>query len=186
MVQALQLSVGFLINKFVRHKNTTNSKEYRKIFEELIDEFQKDVKQLRQQFFTESLKKWDGYSVEYYSQIMKIRLSLIIIETFPKLIQSLPPNPADLAIVLMELLAHLADLMSEYQDKIAEEGYLDSATNRDSISQIQKEITQLKKEFMNKKIDDTRIDLKTELKNIREKIKKFFRDTEQILRKKND
>ena len=117
---------------------------------------------------------------------MKIRLSLIIIETFPNLFQSIPPNPADLSLALMDTWSHVADVLSEYQEKIAEEGYLDSATNRDSISQIQKEIQQLKREFVNKKLDETRIDLKNELKNIRERIKKFFRDTEQILRKKND
>ena len=183
---ALLLIVGFLIIKFVRHKNTTNSKVYREIFEELIDEFQKDIKQLRQQFFTEPRKERDGYSVGYYLQIMKIRLSLIIIETFPNLFQSIPPNPADLSLALMDTWSHVADVLSEYQEKIAEEGYLDSATNRDSISQIQKEIQQLKREFVNKKLDETRIDLKNELKNIRERIKKFFRDTEQILRKKND
>lgn len=42
-------------------------------------------------------------------------------------------SPNDLGVVLLELFAHCADIMLYYQDRIANESYLDTATERRSI-----------------------------------------------------
>jgi hypothetical protein len=44
-------------------------------------------------------------------------------------------SPASLERVLLELLAHHADLLSYYQDRVASEAFLDEATQRNSLRQ---------------------------------------------------
>ena len=45
-------------------------------------------------------------------------------------------SPSDFGIVLIELLAHGLDILSYYNDRVAREMFLDTATERDSVVSI--------------------------------------------------
>src|SRR5215218_113000 len=45
-------------------------------------------------------------------------------------------NESDFGVVLIELFAYVADLLSYYQDRVANEAYLPSATQRRSVADL--------------------------------------------------
>lgn len=75
-----------------------------------------------------SLPQIDYLAKDYASfrQLMLDRLAAIMPEWRER-------NPADLGIVLVELLAHAADHLSYYQDAVATEAYLGTARKRVSV-----------------------------------------------------
>ena len=81
---------------------------------------------------------------------MRIRITLILLEAFPQFAQirakkhSTENEEKESTLVLMDSWAAIADVLSEYQERIAKEGYLGSTSRQHTVMQILTDLKKLK------------------------------------------